>query len=240
MLYAFVIYFAEAHKLELNVEWVIDSGCTQHTCNNANAFTEMSYKRTPITLADGTTIMTSGRGTVGEFTNVNYVPEFKHNLLSVNQLTLQGYTVVFTTDNDVVVHSDEGEQHLGTFQRGIYTTTSESTVYGAQTVIRDQTSRYVITPAQASDLIHQRWGHAFIQRIIDAQRRGLVTGFHTSVSAIHFCDACAKSKMHETPSTQTPNLQPGAPDVMRKLHKVSCDVSGKIHIKGIYNANYFV
>ena len=43
MLYALVIYFAEAHKLELNVEWVIDSGCTQHTCNNAEAFAEMSF-----------------------------------------------------------------------------------------------------------------------------------------------------------------------------------------------------
>jgi len=28
--------------------------------------------------------------------------------------------------------------------------------------------------------------------------------------------------------------------VMRRLHKVSCDVSGKIHIKGIFNASYFV
>ncbi len=200
----------------------------------------MSYKRTPITLADGSTIHTSGRGTVGEFNEVNYVPEFKHNLLSVNQLTLQGYTVVFTTDNDVIIHSHDGEQRLGTYNHGIYTTSIASEAFGMHSVVRDQTSRYVITPAQASDLIHQRWGHAFIQRIIDAQRRGLVTGFHTSVSAIHFCDACAKAKLHETPSTQTPNLQPGAPDVMRRLHKVSCDVSGKIHIKGIFNASYFV
>ena len=239
-LYALVIYVAQSHKMELNVDWVIDSGCTQHACNNKDAFTDMTYKRVPILLADHSTIYTSGRGTVGKFTNVNYVPEFKHNLLSVNQLTQDGYTIIFTTDNDVIIHSQDGQQRLGTFQQGVYTTSNDSATYGMNAIVRDQTNRYVITPAQASDLIHQRWGHAFIQRIIDAQRRGLVTGFNTSVSAIHFCEACAKAKLHETPSSQTPNLQPGAPDVMRRLHKVSCDVSGKIHIRGIYNVNYFV
>ncbi len=117
--YALVFYVAESHMLTLNVDWVIDSGCTQHTCNNKEAFTNMSYKRTPITLADGSTIHTSGRGTVGEFNEVNYVPEFKHNLLSVNQLTLLGYTVVFTTDYDVIIHSHDGEQRLGTYNHVI-------------------------------------------------------------------------------------------------------------------------
>ena len=63
---------------------------------------------------------------MGEITNVNYVPEFKHNLLSVNQLTKDGYTVVFTTDDDVIIHSNEGEQHLGSFNNGVYTTTNDS------------------------------------------------------------------------------------------------------------------
>ncbi len=53
----------------------------------------MRYKRIPITLADGSVTRTAGRGDVGEFKDVNYTPDFKHNLLSVNQLTLQGYTV---------------------------------------------------------------------------------------------------------------------------------------------------
>ena len=51
-----------------------------------------------ITLADGSMISTTGKGTVGSFNDVNYVPEFKYNLLSVHQLTQQGYDVTFTMD----------------------------------------------------------------------------------------------------------------------------------------------
>jgi len=100
--------------------------------------------------------------------------------------------------------------------------------------------RHMKATTTASDLVHQRWGHAFIKRIMDAQSKGLVQGIHTSVSPIHFCDACARAKLHQTPSTQTPNIQENEPDVMRRLHRVSCDVSGIVHIKGIYNIQYFV
>ena len=86
--------------------WVIDSGCTQHSCNERHAFTNMRYKRIPITLADGSVIHTAGRGDVGEFKDVNYTPDFKHNLLSVNQLTLQGYTVTFTIEGNVIIQCD--------------------------------------------------------------------------------------------------------------------------------------
>jgi len=204
----------------------------------------MRYKRIPITLADGSVIHTAGRGDVGEFKDVNYTPDFKHNLLSVNQLTLQGYTVTFTIEGNVIVQSCEGTQQLGTFNEGVYTTTNHNKALPSMAlgpvIVRDQTTRYMRAPSPASDLVHQRWGHAFIKRIMDAQSQGLVQGFHTSVQPIHFCDACARAKLHQTSSTQTPNIQEGEPDVMRRLHRVSCDVSGKIHIKGYQNVQYFV
>jgi hypothetical protein len=143
----------------------------------------MQKKRVPITLADGSVIHTAGRGDVGEFKNVNYMPTFKHNLLSVNQLTLQGYAVIFTTDGNVIIQNDNVHQQLGTFNEGIYVTTSTGralpsagTVRALPTmalgplIVRDQTTRYMRAPCPASDLIHQRFGHAFIKRIIDAQR----------------------------------------------------------------------
>ena len=83
----------------------------------------MRYKRVPITLADGSVTYTSGRGDVGEFKDVNYTPDFKHNLLSVHQLTMQGYAITFTTDGNVIIQSNEGCKQIGAFNQGVYTTT---------------------------------------------------------------------------------------------------------------------
>ena len=108
--YALVIYITDTSRTVSinNVKWIIDSGCTQHSCNDINAFTKMTNKRMRITIADGTVLESSGRGTVGNFNDVNYIPEFKHNLLSVHQLTLDGYNVIFTTEGTVIIQSSDG------------------------------------------------------------------------------------------------------------------------------------
>ena len=152
------------------MDWIIDSGCTNHSCNNRKAFKNFQNKRSKITIADGSQVWSSGKGTVGQFTNVIYVPEFKYNLLSVNQLTEDGYVVIFNTEGKVIVFKDEHSQILGEFTCGVYETTTNTTT-SLSTTVRDQSSRHMIQPAPPSDLIHQRWGHAFIQRLIDAQKR---------------------------------------------------------------------
>jgi hypothetical protein len=239
--YAYVIYITsnKSRTLSINdIEWIIDSGCSEHACNNIAAFSNMTNKRTSITIADGTEIYSSGKGSVGDFHNVNYVPEFKNNLLSVKQLTMQGYDVVFTTDGSVIINSDDKSQQLGQYKHGVYVT-QQNACFNSE-IIRDQTSRYQVPAAEASDLIHQRWGHAFIKRIIDAQTHGLVKGFHSTVKAIKFCDACAKAKLHKTPSTHTLHTESDEPKILKRLSRVSCDISGIIHTTGIQGVQYFV
>ena len=120
---AFIVLVADAHNIiSLTVDWIIDSGCTQHTCINRKAFTEFQNKRCKITIADGSEIRSSGKGTVGQFKNVNYVPEFKFNLLSVKQLTGDGYVVMFDTEGKVIVFKDEHSQILEEYTRGVYET----------------------------------------------------------------------------------------------------------------------
>ncbi len=198
-----------------------------------------------ITLADGSMISTSGKGTVGSFNDVNYVPEFKYNLLSVHQLTQQGYDVTFTREGGVIIQSRESGhgQMIGQFTNGMYMTvkpTEVSLIDHTPVVVRDQSNRYMVPPAMASDLMHQRWGHSFIKRLMDAQAKGLVQGFSTSIKPIHFCDACAKAKLHMTPASRSPGHQPNQPIIIKRLHKVICDISGRIHIPGIRNVNYFM
>jgi hypothetical protein len=145
--YALVVYVAQSRKLSLNVQWVIDSGCTQHSCNERNAFTSVA-----ITLADGS--YTSGRGDVGEFKDVNYTPDFKHNLLSVHQLTMQGYTITFPLDDSGIIQSNEGCQKIGVFNQGEYTTTLMNPIIALPGIVRDQTMRHMKAPTTASNLVH--------------------------------------------------------------------------------------
>lgn len=83
-----------------------------HVCNDVTNF--VHYKpdtSEQITLANGQKIKAKGRGSVqlnclndkGEhgtlnLSNVLYVPELKKNLLSVKELTSQGYSVTFVQD----------------------------------------------------------------------------------------------------------------------------------------------
>ena len=128
---------------------------------------------------------------------------------------------------------------MGEFTCGVYETTTNTTT-SLSTTVRDQSSRHMIQSAPLSDLIHQRWGHAFIQRLIDAQKKGLVQGFHTTIGAIHFCEACAKAKIHRNPSSRTPGIQPNEPVMLRRFAKVMCDISGFIETEGIQRKHYFL
>ena len=120
---------------------------------------------------------------------------------------------------------------LGHQQNGMYNTVNLN--------IRDQTQRHTIQPAPSSDMIHQRWGHAYIERLMHSQNSNLIEGFNAKIKPIHFCEACAKAKLHRTArgAAQTNNE---TQTKYTTLSKILCDISGKIHIRGIQGVYYFI
>ena len=160
---------SQSHLLELKTSWVIDSGCTYHACNDRSRFKNFATTTSPITLADGKVIQTSGRGTVDSFDNVNYVPQFRFNLLSVKCLNEIGYLVAFTQQFEVYVEKGDEKILLGKYEKGMYLTDSEycdqllsstsvATVFG--TALISQPAQKPADYIPAADLLHQRWGHA--------------------------------------------------------------------------------
>ena len=99
----------------------------------------MTNKRINITLADGPVIQSAGKGTGGDIHDVNYVPQFKHNLLSVHQLTEQGYDITFTMEGGVIMQKrDSGRgQLIGRYGRGLYSTIPSINTYAyGPTIVR--------------------------------------------------------------------------------------------------------
>lgn len=85
--------------------WYIDSGATNHMCNNSELMSELVMDNPrEINVANGDKLFTKGCGNikiglknsiVRTISNVFFVPNLTTNLLSVSELARKGYTVTF-------------------------------------------------------------------------------------------------------------------------------------------------
>ena len=90
--------------LDKNI-WLLDSGCRNHMTDHNDFISNIdTYATTTISLGDDHLVKASEKGVVpvltkhGEVKNiydVYYVPNLKHNLLSVGQLMTHGYDINF-------------------------------------------------------------------------------------------------------------------------------------------------
>lgn len=89
-------------------KWIIDTGCTKHITNSISNLGWWNPCSEDVILADGKTVKAKGHGEgriVGvrkdggridvTLKDVLYVPELSKNVLSVSQITEDGYSVVF-------------------------------------------------------------------------------------------------------------------------------------------------
>ena len=85
--------------------WLVDSGCSNHMTGHSDLFSHLDTSfSSSIGLGDDRQVKASGKGVVPVLTKQNvvkniydvyYVPNFKHNLLSVGQLYAHGYDFSF-------------------------------------------------------------------------------------------------------------------------------------------------
>ncbi len=98
--------FTCASKGVLKGKWIIDSGASQHYCNDLGSFTDYTEFRKPqqTFVGDGRIVMGYGSGKIlwkgpcnsrNQILNVIYTPEMQQNLLSVKKMTEKGLEVTF-------------------------------------------------------------------------------------------------------------------------------------------------
>lgn len=90
---------------EIGGMWLIDNGCSNHIPGNKELFETLeSTLQHTVRLGDGKEMKVVGIGTVlfcsstrkvSKLTRVQYVPQLAHNLLSMGQLMLSGYSIAF-------------------------------------------------------------------------------------------------------------------------------------------------
>ena len=96
--------------------WLLESGCSNHMTGNKNLLSSLDASITSeIMLGDRTSIKAEGKGIVPILTKQNqnkyisyvyYVPQLKHNLISVGQLMEHGYDVLFQKNTCYIYDKD--------------------------------------------------------------------------------------------------------------------------------------
>lgn len=103
-------------------EFIVDSGCTAHMTNDINNLRNFENKESVLT-ANESKMKVQGRGTInGEeciLKNTLFVPDISQNLLSVNQVTNNEGTVIFTK-NKVEIYKNEQLVLTGKKENGLY------------------------------------------------------------------------------------------------------------------------
>ena len=196
--------------------FIIDSGCSQPMCKDRRYFTSLVYDKTPVHLANGQVIYTAGKGSIGGFHDIYFVPDLDHNLLSVSYLNHLGYNVQFLADGRVSMHhvtnTSSAVIGLHSSLNGLFQTTSD--LFTIHNFTPDESSLRPIlqsnvaktrTQAYSNNLWHQRLCHINDSYASCARTNALVSGcdFH-SISNRDFCESCAMTKSHYVSSSQTP------------------------------------
>jgi len=100
----FVLTAALGAQVFSESEWIVDSGSTDHLCNNESEFRDLKSTVTrEIYVANNGKINSDAQGNIqlnfvvgtGTIGGALYVPEVGVNLLSVSRITEQGHKVVF-------------------------------------------------------------------------------------------------------------------------------------------------
>jgi len=200
-------------KLPSNiVSWTIDSGATYHMTNALSSLIDKIRCEEIIQFADGGTVTATYKGTYVGYINNNeitlrnvlYIPKFKRSLLSIDNLSEEGYKTIFYNFNNknlVTIYNKEGKR--------IFTTKSnKSKIYKVWTFKnkieynRDNNKKTITCDniikafnTENMELWHRRLGHFYIDNIKEKLN---------NINIQNKCIICA-SKMRNKPYNKARN-----------------------------------
>ena len=232
------VYLFAAGGTPCKNDWLVDSGASEHMCNDRTAFS--TYERIvprDVTVGDGAAIKAVGRGTVmlrmqvdgaehtTTLTSVLHVPEMRCNLFSVGRAMERGYRCEFGEKQCRILTAGGIAVALGALQAGVFRLQCSRDVTASAAVA-------TATPTE-TELWHQRLGHAPLKTIKMAST--MITGVNKVDDSYDFCIACAQGKQHASPVAQQATTRATEP-----LQLVHSDVCGPMQTASHAGHRYFI
>lgn len=215
-------------------EWLFDSGCSSHMCNDEGRFDEVLPTNETLKLATDSQTITQGKGTVKilacndymtrkiQFEDTLLVPDLRTNLISISKLTDRGCIVTFK--RDVAYAIKDGEVKL--------TADRKSNLY----YLREPDAlASVISGSIDVDLYrwHERMGHLNARDLLKVLRKSGIEAAKSDTK-LQDCDVCAMGKMVSLPFVK-PSQR-----CNEKLHIIYSDVVGPMRVQSNGGNKYFV
>lgn len=223
------------HKIDPSTIWFLDSGCSNHMTGHKEQFVTLdeSFKH-QVKLGDNKMIQVEGKGTVSVLTatgmknvqNVYFIPKLSQNLLSIGQLTDNGYFVVFDgktctikekTSDQLVVKVEMAANKLFPLE---------------MTTVMDRA--LIAKGTKISDLWHQRYGHLNESSLKLLGHKEMVYGI-PAIDEVEFCEGCVYGKQSrisfpKNQSRKTENI----------LEVVHTDLCGPMKTTSLGGSKYFL
>lgn len=182
--------------------WIIDSGASQHMCNNKEMFLNLTDLSSSITveIGDGRSLLAVGIGSVPLKLNLSdavknctleevlFVPELSHNLLSISRVTKGGKITEFTETMCNII-SDKTVVATGTKVGRLY-------YLDCCEVKFDQVESCNVSNNKLDQYLwHQRFCHLGINNLRKLVTKNLVTDMNCDFSKDSmFCEDCCNGK----------------------------------------------
>ncbi|KAJ3555983.1 hypothetical protein NP233_g12081 [Leucocoprinus birnbaumii] len=178
---------------ELGAGLILDCGATSHMFCKKELFVEM----VPEVLGEYVTVGGHNRVSVAvTLTNVLYVPELGHNLVTLGALHKAGASVASTKDGLVVMHG--GEQLFKATLGGV-----GDALYLIEHIGRHE-EKALVASSGSMRLWHRRMGHLSPSAIRAMSKQDMVRDLNLDAPLDygHLCDSCMHGKSHKLPLPQ--------------------------------------
>jgi hypothetical protein len=184
-----------------NFTWIIDTGANEHMCFDKQLFDSLSLLSKPvkISIPNGQVITSTQSGSIHllpnlVLNNVLYVPEFKHNLLSIARLCIDTKGLMFFSDRACFLQAPSLKRplELGKLLNGLYLFQEVSALQSSSFACSNNS---ICNSAVVSSMTwHHRLGHLPLYKLKQ------LPGFPcTDSDQIALCDICPKARQHRLP-----------------------------------------
>lgn len=215
---------------ETTVRWYVDSGATDHMVNSEEYFSNLCELENPIQISVAKSneslyatkvgniniILKDNRHTyqTAEITNVLYVENLRHNLLSVYRLEKAGLKVIFKGDNVLIM---ENSNLLARSER-------DNNLYQIEFKILQKREANICKNSQNIQIWHKRLGHLGNKNLLSLSKYGIVNGLNFGkMDTNEVCGICIESKITKLPFQKKLEC-----NTKRPLELIHSDICGPI------------
>ena len=240
----------EVNNYENNLEWVLDSGCSDHIINNDKYFVKVNKLVNPINvkMGDGRTLKATSVGNIKakfvtnyneteiELTDVLYVKEMDRNLMSFGKvagkakiISVGSTSKIFSKDNKLigVANKVNNLYKINTiFDSKQNYSSQHGSLYLSENVNAGMTLK---------EKYHRMLGHVNFKYLNTLSRNNLAEGLPNNLESEYLkCGTCIQNKMT---NTSFENNRRRARDIGEIIH---ADVNGPHRTIGYRGEKYFL